>query len=154
MAITELRAFGKPFIPQLVAQGLSSNRIIGELAKYGVSYRRQNMLADIREITGLARMEAFTRAVNPAQAFPKFGMIETELRRDRKYRVFGKLEYQDTLTGETFEKQVSFYTDINKGKDLWDEDFLGEYEEGEYKPAKYVTGFNILNVEHQAGWSY
>ena len=154
MAISELRAFGKPFIPQLVRQGLSSGRIISTLIEHGVSYRRQDMLRDIREVTGLARMESFTRAADPRQAFPKFGMIETELRKDRRYRVFGKLEYRDTLTGETFEKNVSFYTDTNKGKDLWDEDFLDQYEMGEYKPAKYVTGFNIVNVEHQAGWSY
>lgn len=154
MAISELRAFGKPFIPQLVRQGLSSGRIISTLKQHGVSYRRTDMLKDIREVTGLARMESFTRAADPRKAFPKFGMIETTLRKDRRYRVFGKLEYRDTLTGETFMKDVSFYTDTNKGKELWDDDFLDQYEMGEYKPAMYVTDFTIVNVEHQTGWSY
>jgi len=154
MAISEKRAFGKPFIPQLVRQGLSSGRIIEQLITYGVSYRRKDMLKDIRTITGLTRMESFTRAADPRKAFPKFGMVDAVLRKDRKYRVFADLEYRDSLTGETFMKEISMYSDNNMGKDLWSEAFLAKYEEGEYITARYITDLNIKAVEHQTAWSY
>jgi len=141
-------------MPALVKQGLGSNAIINTLRSLGLSYRRIDMLADIREFTGLAKLEGAVLRIGADVIFPQFGMVETGLRRARAYRIFGRVTVEDVETGERDERFVSFYTDTRDTKAGWERSFLEASEGSESRGAQRYIGMQIASVEHQAGWSY
>jgi uncharacterized protein related to proFAR isomerase len=151
---TAVRAIGRLAIGGLVKQGLGSNAIIGVLAEVGLSYRRTTMLADIREFTGLMRLEKTVRQVAMDAIFPQHAMVETYLRRARRYRVFGTLTVEDPLTWERKEVNVSFYTDDRKSKEEWEQDFFEEFRDSESAQGGELLDLQIRSVSHQSGWSY
>jgi len=148
------RAVGRAFIPALVKRGLGSNAIQRYLRAGGFGYRRIDMLKDVREITGLMRMEKYVKAVSGSAKFPKFGMVEHGLGKDRRYRVFADMQVEDMATGETKSKTVSFYDDELRSKDKWAEAFEDQYAEGQYETGEIITSVDIRSVEHQPGWAY
>lgn len=148
------RAIFRAMLPQLYSLGVSANFIIREARKIGVSYRRQTMLSDIRELTGLMAKEAATRSVGSNVLFPKGNMVETDLRRARNYRVFGDVIYTNIETGESRSQVISFYTNDRLSKDDWASSFEEDKEESEYLPEESVSGLTIRSVEHNKGLPY
>lgn len=149
-----VRTVARSVIPSLVKRGFGANAITRVLKVQGLSFRRINMLKDIREINGLVKMEKYTRAVSGVKQFPKFGMVEHELKRDRRYRVFATMKTRNMVTGEESEKDISFYDDEHRSKDNWVEAFEDQYEEKMYEKQEEITGISIRSVEHQRGWMY
>jgi len=154
MAISSNRTLVKPFIPSLVREGLSANRIIQTFRALGLGYRRTDMLSDIREASGLAKLEGIVRSVDPFQAMPRYAMVETRLPADRRYRIFGKAKIKDKETGEEFEQMVSMYDDENKGKAGWTESWLDYIPETGTGEKGKVIDLEIVSVEHNQGWRY
>lgn len=153
-AVSAWRGVARNIIPALVGQGLGSNAIIGVLRGLGLGYRRITMLADIRQVTGLSRLERTVIGVVSDVLFPQFGMVESPLRRARKYRVYGRVTVEDVDTGAREERMVSFYTDTRDSKEGWERSFLAESEGTESRGAQRYVALQIASVEHQAGWSY
>lgn len=137
-----------------VAQYQSANAIIRALQGRGLGYRRQTMLDDIRQINGLAKLEMQVLNIPSSQLFPQFGMVESYLRRARKYRVYVRVSYEDIESGEITESMASFYTDERKSKDAWEQDFSEMFPESESGKMYSLSDARIASVEHQRGFSY
>lgn len=148
------RAVARAFIPSWVKLGFGANAITRELKSFGLSYRRINMLKDIRELSGLMKMEKYISKLSDIVVIPKFGLVETELNRDRYYRVFAELEVHNTTTGLNEKRTLSWYDDELKSKSQWIKEFLEEQEEGKYAENEEIVGISIRSVEHNAGWRY
>lgn len=153
-AVSAWRGVARNIIPALVGQGLGSNAIINILRGFGLGYRRITMLADIRQVTGLARLERAVLGVAANVIFPQYGMVEGPLRRARRYRVYGRVTVEDVDTGAKEERMVSFYTDTRDSKEGWERSFLEETDVAGYGTGKRFAALTIASVEHQAGWGY
>ncbi len=112
------------------------------------------MLDDIRQINGLAKLEMQVLNIPSSQLFPQFGMVESYLRRARKYRVYVRVSYEDIESGEITESMASFYTDERKSKDAWEQDFSEMFPESESGKMYSLSDARIASVEHQRGFSY
>lgn len=152
----EIRAWGRLLIPHFVQQGLSANAIIREVKKAlgGRGWRRQVMLADIREAMGIMRLEKVVRGLPRDKRPPKSAMVETDLRRPRKYRVFADAEYMDLETRKVEKKTVSWYTDTLRTKEEWAIEFTDYVEREKYKPGFAVKSVEIKAIEHNRGFTY
>lgn len=149
-----VRAAARLLIGPLIQQGLGSNAIIRQLQGIGMSYQRTVMLADIRSFSGMAKLETTVRKIAGDLVFPQYGMVESTLRRARKYRIYGTLTLEDQDTWETTQRHVSFYSDDRRSKDDWEAEVMDLYEGGIYEEARRINLFEITSVEHQRGWNY
>lgn len=148
------RAIFRAMISQFVGIGLSSNFMVREARRLGISYRRQVMLQDIREVGGLLGKEASVRQIGSSVIVPKGVMVETDLRRARNYRVFGDVVYTNIDTGVSREQTISFYDDQRRSKDDYISLYERDKEESEYLPEEEVTSLAIRSVEHNKGLPY
>lgn len=148
------RTIGRTFIPSLVKRGLGGNVIQRYLMSKGLGYRRIDMLKDVREITGLMKMEKYVKAFSGSEKFSKFGMVEHELSKDRRYRVFGRITSTSRDTGEVITQSISFYDDELRSKDNWVKAFQDEFIWEKCRPDREISKIEITSVEHQQGWSY
>ena len=141
-------------IAGFAAEGLTANAIIRQLGNLSLTYRRTTMLLDIREFTGLMRLESTVRRVAWDVVFPQYGMVETYLRRARRYRVHAIAIQVDPRTGEETERNVSFYTNTRGSKNDWYDAFMQEYTGIPGTPSELIKDLEIISVEHQKGWKY
>jgi len=148
------RALGRVLIQGLVPQGLGANAIIRALQRGGVSYRRKDMLDDIRLFSGKMKYEDAVRAVKDNEVVPRQYMVETTFKRPYKYKVTGDVTYYDPATGQRWTEQKSFYTDELARKEEW----IGKYrniEESTYRALeREFAGMEIRSVEHNEAMSY
>jgi len=155
MAIGGLnRALFRAMIPTFIGLEWTSTAMTNQALRMGVSYRRTNMLADIREFTGLMRHETAIRATPSTVRVAKFDMTEVDLRRARRYRGFADATYRNIETGEQVTKPISFYDDELRTEDEWSDVFDEDRRLAEYKPGEELVGFTLTAVEHQSGWDY
>ena len=102
----------------------SAASMIRTAAKYGATYRRQEMLDDIRKFQGHLKYQAGIEKLSGDSLVPKAWMVEVELKEPgAKYRVFGKGTFYDWNTGAEYEKTVSFYHTSWMEKDDYAEAF-------------------------------
>lgn len=154
LAFSAVRAVARLAIAGFAKEGLTANAIVRQLGNLSLTYRRTMMLLDIREFTGLMRLESAVKNIPWNVVMPQYGMVETYLRRARRYRVFGRVTRTDPRTGEEDEKPVSFYTNARGSKNDWYDAFMKEYQGSESEGAWLFTDFEVTSVEHQKGWKY
>jgi len=148
------RALGRVLIQGLVPQGLGANAIIRALQRGGVSYRRKDMLDDIRLFSGKVKYEDAVRAVKDNEVVPRRYMVETTFKRPYKYKVTGDVTYYDPLTGQSWTEQKSFYTDELSPKEEWIEKYRN-IDMGTYRAVeREFAGMEIRSVEHNEAMSY
>ncbi len=148
------RALARAMIGSYVSAGLGSNAIINVFRDLGIGYRRTTMLEDIRQITGLARLENTVKNLPSNLLFPQYGMVQSYLRRARRYRVYVRATVEDLKTGESFEKMTSFYTDSRMSKDDWESTWLDQFAESASGKMFGVVDGRIASVEHNVGFDY
>jgi len=112
------------------------------------------MLADIRKVKGLAKLEAAVRKVSSTVLLPKYVMYEDDYRSARRYFVKATMQIFDEGSGDTYERWVSFYTNRRASKDQWTRDFLAGYVEGRYGSAEQILDMELVSVAHKKGWAY
>lgn len=148
------RYLGRMVIGSVIPMGWSSRRIINYLGRVSGTYRRTDMLRDIREFRDLHTFGASVQELAVNVRPPTAIMVETELTRPRKYRVFGRAKYVDRETGHTTYKNVSFYDDTLRTKEQWAEEFTRQKEEGAYRVGDSVEEMDIYAIEHNEGVPY
>jgi len=148
------RAIAKMIMPGFINLGLGGNAIINMLRDRGITYRRQTMLEDIREYSGMMKREAAVRAVDSAVLFPQWPMVETTLKRDRPYRIFGNLTLEDPYTWERKTVRVSFYADERRSKDEWINEFISRFPESTTVKGNVITDMELTSVWHMRGYGY
>jgi len=120
----------------------------------GFSYRRTDMLRDIREFTGLMRHEGAVRATPTDQRISRAHMTDIDLKRDRRYRGYADATFQNIETGEIKEKTISFYDDEQRTEEEWAEEWDEKRIEKLYREDEELVGFKMRALEHQSGWAY
>ena len=148
------RAIGRLLIPQFVAQGMGSNEIQRQFKAMGLGWRRQVMLADIREVTGMMKLERIVRAIPRNQLPRKSHMVETDLRRARKYRIFVEAHVEDIETGEQYIVKKSMYSDELNTPEGWESEYIDHEQEDTTDPTKWINGVDLVSIEHNKGFAY
>lgn len=148
------RSIGYSFIQPMVKQGLSANRIYSMLVKAGVGYRKQDMLADIRVFSGRHANQTQVTSLGGNNAVPTNYMVETELRRPYKYRVYGETHYYDFETGDEIIQEGSFYTDELAKKQDWEQAYVDNIRNSPSVPNTEIMSFRVTSVEHNEDFSY
>jgi len=148
------RAIGRVIIKRLVPQGFGSNYILRAIVNSGASYRRQDMQADVRQISGLHKYEKAVRNVGSNEVIPKGYMIETDLKQPVKYWVTGKTNYYIPETDSYITKTESFYTDDLAKKGDWEKIFGDSYDSRYPEADREFVNFNVTSIQHNNGFSY
>lgn len=150
-----VKAIGQAIFKLMAGELATSAEMIRAAAKLGGTYRRTEMLADIRKYKGFVKHQGAIEALADNRVVPRAWMIETQLKEPgANYRVFGKAQFYDWNTGTEFSKTVSFYhTDLMKKEDYardFDEYFTGGYQDQDLE----LLSFNQIGVEHNLGKPY
>lgn len=148
------RYYFRAMIPVYVREAMSGASMINIARREGFSYRRTDMLRDIREFTGLMRHEKAVRATPVDQWIGRGQMTEIDLKRDRRYRGFADATFQNIETGDIRETTISFYDDEMRTEEEWAEEWDEKRREKLYRGDEELVGFEMRALEHQAGWAY
>lgn len=138
------RAIGRSVIKSLFDAGYSANAGLNLLIREGAGYRRQDFLADWRELVSTAQKETFfssmpdyvrpTRAMMTPKAFPV----------GEKYRYTFKVNLYDPVTKETFEnKPYSIGVDRILSVGEAEETLAVRLETDTEKGLEYIGGYLI-----------
>lgn len=148
------RAAARAMMPRLVKYGWGSSQIIDWLGKYGATYRRATMLADIRQYSNM--VDFGPKVVNYAKnkIIPKSLLGEVDFARARRYRVYATGKYTDQETGKVTYRRLSFYDDERRSKQAWADEFSRMKSEEEYMPSFAIEDIEVLYVEHNKGLQY
>ncbi|KKK76475.1 hypothetical protein LCGC14_2863260, partial [marine sediment metagenome] len=121
----------------------------------GGTYRRTDMLEDIRKYSGRIKYQAGIQSMGGNKVVPRAWMIETNLNEPgANYRVLGKAKFYDWNTGTEIEKTVSFYHTDLMNKDDFAREF-GEYFAGKYEEENMeIIAFEQTALEHNTGKPY
>lgn len=150
LILAQIRAL----VPGLLSQGLSRRGMLRVLRGEGFAIRTQDFLGIVNEFQGFIKYESMYRRLKGSTSIPKFIMTEMRLAYPTAYRIFGNQILSNPVTGETWEKPVSFYSDTaNTPEEIesnYYEEFGGADEYGGYD----FVSFQVRNVQHNTGWSY
>ena len=146
------RAIGQMIINALVPTGMSSSGIINAIRQAGATYRRTDMLSDIRDIGGRFINEGNVRRMKGNSVIPQSWMSDTELKQPYKYRVFGDADVLDEETGDVTRVTKSFYTDDLAAKGDWENEFINVFSDEYNVEGETLVNFQIRGVQHNAGY--
>lgn len=148
------RALFRVLLPTYVRTGRSMNYMIRDAMRLGISYRRTDMLGDIRYFQNWFKFEALTSKLPKDQRVPPHLMSEVDLTRSRKYRAFGEATYEHPITKATFSKDVSIYDNTRRSPIAYEEKMIQEIEEDPSQAGWNLVDVRFRVVEHNQGWSY
>ena len=148
------RYLGRMAIGQVVPLDWATRRIITYLGRTSGTYRRTDMLRDIREAKDIHQFGASVRDLAVNVRPPQDIMVETALTRRRKYRVFGRVKEVDIDTGRVQYKIKSFYTDSLRTKEQWVDEFQRQKQQSDSEPQLLVEEMDIYAIEHFEGMPY
>ncbi|NVM22324.1 MAG: hypothetical protein HWN68_11160 [Desulfobacterales bacterium] len=154
MVVGPARAIFRTAIPDFLRRGFSVNAMIREARAWGVSYRRTEMLGDVREFQGYFVNESRVRTLDRDVIPSSWYMQETDLRRIRRYRVHGNITYRNPLTGEEWTKPMSLYDDTLKTLNEWEEDYKDDVKERMEFYEIEVVGIDFRAIQHNRGFEY
>ena len=149
------RAIGQAIFKSMAGELATAGSMIRAAQKLGGTYRRTDMLADIRKYTGRVKYQAPITAMGGNSAVPRGWMVETSLKEPgANYRVFGKAKFYDWNTGTEFEQTVSFYhTDLMKKSD-YETEFNDYFNSGYQDQDLELLSFDQTGLDHNIGKPY
>lgn len=160
MPIFNPRPFARMLMPSMVREGLNRTTIRNRLRAMGFGYRNTEMLRDIREFQGFLGKEGLFRDFPPDLLPTPDLMTEIDLTRPAyKYRVFGRVEKVNVLSGRSITQTVSFYTNDLKSMEDMAEEYIDLLEtetlnESQILHTEELESFQFIGIEHNAGYPY
>ena len=148
------KAIGKAIIRSLAGTDMSISRIISTARSVGGTYRRQDMLNDIRVTREKVKYQDAVSRLDPGRSIPRGYMVENDLDRPYNYRVFGEAEIYDEDAGEYYTKKVSWYTDDLLSKGDMESEFISGFHGLYAEEDQSLTGVNVIGIEHNRGLHY
>ncbi len=149
------RAIGQAIFKMMAPELASAGEMIRVAKRLGGSYRRTDMLADIRKYTGRVKYQAPISAMSGNTVVPQAWMVETKLMEPgANYRVFGKAKFYDWNTGTEFEQTVSFYHTDLMNKDNYESEFNDYFQGGYQDKDLELLSFDQTALEHNQGKPY
>ena len=149
------RAIGQAIFKQLAPEAMSAAAMIRVAQKLGGSYRRTEMLADIRKYTGRIKYARNILGMSGNKVVPRGWMIEVRLNEPgANYRVFGKATFYDWNTGQPIDQTVSFYHTDLMAKDDFAQEFNDYFNSGYSEQNLELMDFEQTALEHNVGMPY
>ena len=148
------RAVARAMLPRLVGYGWNTPKIIGWLRVNQASYRRSDMLSDVRKYTNLAEFSPKVINSKAEDVISRSFMGEVDMKRPRKYRIYAQAKYTNLDTGSVTYEHLSFYDDTARSKQDWSDEFQRSKDEAKYLPQYAISNIDIIAVEHNRGLSY
>lgn len=149
------KAIGQAIFKSMAGDLATAGQMIRTAQRMGATYRRKEMLADIRKYTGRVKYSVPIFMLSDNKVVPKGWMVETRLMEPgANYRVFGKAKFYDWNTGTEFEQTVSFYhTDLMNKRDYAEK--FNDYFQGGYQDQDLdLLSFDQIGLDHNEGMSY
>lgn len=149
------KAIGQAIFKRLAPELMRPMEMIRYAKRFGGTYRKTDMLADIRTYTHRAKYQTLIEGLSGNEVVPKAWMTPTELAEPgANYRVFGKSDVLDLRTGIVDEQVFSFYhTELLK-KDDYASDFIDYFGEDSAPQDMEILSFNQTILEHNIGKPY
>lgn len=104
-----VRYLAKMLLPELVRMMRTATDVITELRSMGLSYRRTNMLQDIRVLMGSSDRALGLEKLSPWESIPEKLMVRVRLENRSEYRVIGTVKMYDPVSKDYMVKKASYY---------------------------------------------
>ena len=149
------KAIAQTIFKSLAPELMSAAEMIRKARSLGGTYRRTDMLADIRKYTGRIKYEGNIRTMSGNLPVSRGWMVETDLNEPgANYRVFGQGTFYDPVSGQEFTQTVSFYhTDLMK-KDDYASEFMNYFSNPYQQDNIELLSFDQTALEHNIGKPY
>lgn len=140
---------------KLVHTDFSPTAAWKQLTTLGISYRKQDVFRDWHHYDDIRSAVEVIDGINPWDIIPQEDLVETVLKRDRLYRVYGYSDFYNPDTGLTDRVFTSFYSDQGVNEIEWSSEFMEQYTRkwGE-EYGREMLGFETVYVEHNQGMPY
>lgn len=149
------RAIGQAIFKAMAPELASAAEMIRAAKRLGGTYRRTEMLADIRQYTGRVKYQAGIQSMGGNKVVPKSWMVEVQLKEPgANYRVFGQAKFYDWNTGTEYEQLVSFYHTDLMDKDSFAREFDDYFNSGYQDVDLELLSFDQTALEHNLGKPY
>jgi len=96
-------------------------------------------------------MQTF-KEYSPDVQIPDKFFSTADLEAGYKYRVFGSAKVKDNLTGKTFFKDISMYTDENRGVAGWADDYRGMNPTSDSDPSVTLLDVTVNTAIKNSVW--
>lgn len=143
---------GRALIPALHKAGFSPNQIYKQLKNvYKMSWRKQDMLADIRQVTGLMKHERQWDGFDPSRKPGRWLFNDVPLRAKENYRLYADINTFNVLSGDYDTRRISFYIDKFDSPDDAMKQYI-RFLEKKYKVMdEQILSYRFLTGEHNRG---
>ncbi len=142
------KAIAKAIFKSLAPDLLRPIAMINIARTQGGSYRRQDMLSDIRRYTQRSKYETQIAALSRNTPVPQAWMGQADLGGQASYRVYGVGTYYDEEIGGYYEKHTSFYTNDHTRPDVFEEQFMEYQPLTETEPASRMVSWKQTYQVH------
>lgn len=148
------RALARSLYPTLARGGFGPGQVYNLLRGAGLSYRKQDVLSDYRSTAGLIKNEKPFRNLPDDVQPGRNVIVETDLRQDRRYRVYAEVTYYDP-EADIYDTQIkSMYTNQLQTKDQYAQAFDQFLVQRAYPTELDMEGVEIIGIEHNRGLNY
>ena len=138
----------------LTAQGLSTRAIQLALSASGLGIRRQKVTDYVRLIRGAPEREKLLRSAAGTGVVPRAAITNMDFSQPTKYRAYGNQIVENKLTGETFSRPGSVFSDELKDPLDYESDMIEQNEKNPSDPALVVIGFEVTDLYHNRDKGY
>jgi len=148
------KAIGRQIFRAMAGKNIKPMALIRIAQNQGGTYRKQDMLSDIRKFEDRLRHETQVLSTPFDQKVSKGYMVETELNQPVRYRVHGYVTMYDEETDTYLRKKASFYTDDYENTGNYAESFVRSYWQQYKEEALEISDFEVRAIEHNTGFQY
>jgi hypothetical protein len=141
-----IRAVALNIIKSLVPLNLPGSAIISHLQQLGMTYRRTDMLFDIRKAFDRVKYETQITRLSSNSVVPDSWMNSEKLGEPYNYRVHLKVDYYDPDTGEYSTEHRFMFADDIKSVGEYVEDFPDYAMSKDYVQDKSFEGASVVGI--------
>lgn len=151
-----IRAVALNVIKSMVPLNLPGSAILHHLQQLNLTYRRTDMLFDVRKIMDRVKYESQITALRPDQTVPGSWMSTEKLGEPFNYRVHLKVDYYDPDTGEYTTNHRFMFADDIKTVGEYVEDFPDYAMSKDYVQEQDFAGASVVGItkNEQMGVSF
>jgi hypothetical protein len=141
-----IRSAALSVIKSFVPLNLPYNSIISTLSRMGLTYRRTDMLADIRSAYGRSKYQTQIERLTGNQYVPEDWMYNEKLGAPYNYRIQFRMQYYDPETGQVMETyRHMFHDDYLKNQDYINE-FPYYLEQFQYEHDYDIVSLHVSQI--------
>jgi len=148
------RGLAQSLVEKGVSLGMSSRAIQETLQEAGLGYRWQDMLADVRRITGRRLYEEPISRLPPASFVPVHMVEELPYNMTTNYWYRAKAVWTDPSTGKETERHFIWGSDDWLRPEDAIEELMDNVPVADYESNLQLGAVTMIGVSHKAGSAY